>query len=183
MPLQQTVLLNMLSSEFIILNNPFDETDCVSGVFLLNQKYCISFSIIINYLKIRFFAVCLFTRNGNGHDLICVVISLTIQHSLLFLMIGNSCVSFFSISYPLYFFLYNLIVCQTVVKIIDHNNYHLIFWSGQINKTQLRLDSCRNSERVLSVDLHSALTFDNEWEHIFCCSTPNNYQVKIAKMC
>lgn len=34
----QTVLLNMLSSEFIILNNPFDETDCVSGVFLLNQK-------------------------------------------------------------------------------------------------------------------------------------------------
>lgn len=34
----QTVLLNMLSSEFIIVNNPFDEDDCVSGVFLLNQK-------------------------------------------------------------------------------------------------------------------------------------------------
>lgn len=37
----QTVLLNMLSSEFIIVNNPFDEDDCVFGVFLLNQKYII----------------------------------------------------------------------------------------------------------------------------------------------
>lgn len=72
------------------------------------------------------------------------------------------------------------LLCKTVVKINDHNNYHLIFWSGQINNTQLRLDSFRNSEQVPSVELHSALTFDTEWEHIFCCSTQNNYQVKIA---
>lgn len=35
----QTVLLNMLSSEFVIIENPFDGNNCVTGVFLLNQKY------------------------------------------------------------------------------------------------------------------------------------------------
>lgn len=34
----QTVLLNMLSSEFIIIDNPFGDDQLVSGVFLLNQK-------------------------------------------------------------------------------------------------------------------------------------------------
>lgn len=34
----QTVLLNMLSSEFIIIDNPFGVNENVSGVFLLNQK-------------------------------------------------------------------------------------------------------------------------------------------------
>lgn len=35
----QCVLLNMLSSEFNIINNPFDETDNISGVFLLNIAF------------------------------------------------------------------------------------------------------------------------------------------------
>lgn len=34
----QSVLLNMLSSEFTIVNNPFGEAEQVSGVFLLNHK-------------------------------------------------------------------------------------------------------------------------------------------------
>lgn len=34
----QTVLLNMLSSEFVIIDNPFNPGDSVTGVFLLNQK-------------------------------------------------------------------------------------------------------------------------------------------------
>lgn len=33
----QSVLLNMLSSEFIIIDNPFDKEENVTGVFLLNQ--------------------------------------------------------------------------------------------------------------------------------------------------
>ena len=36
----QCVLLNMLSSEFVIINNPFDEEyDPINGVFLLNQSF------------------------------------------------------------------------------------------------------------------------------------------------
>lgn len=35
----QTVLLNMLSSEFVIIENPFGDDEIVSGVFLLNHKY------------------------------------------------------------------------------------------------------------------------------------------------
>lgn len=35
----QSVLLNMLSSEFVIVENPFEEGEQVTGVFLLNQKY------------------------------------------------------------------------------------------------------------------------------------------------
>lgn len=35
----QTVLLNMLSSEFVVINSPFEEADGpVSGLYLLNQK-------------------------------------------------------------------------------------------------------------------------------------------------
>lgn len=34
----QTVLLNMLSSEFVIVDNPFEKGENVTGVFLLNQK-------------------------------------------------------------------------------------------------------------------------------------------------
>lgn len=33
----QTVLLNMLSSEFVVIDNPFNEGEHVTGVFLLNQ--------------------------------------------------------------------------------------------------------------------------------------------------
>lgn len=35
----QSVLLNMLSSEFVIIENPFDAAQLVTGVFLLNQKW------------------------------------------------------------------------------------------------------------------------------------------------
>lgn len=35
----QCVLLNMLSSEFSIINNPFDESDNIHGVFLLNNAF------------------------------------------------------------------------------------------------------------------------------------------------
>jgi NACHT domain- and WD repeat-containing protein len=37
----QCVLLNMLSSEFTIINNPFEESDNISGVYLLNQAFFI----------------------------------------------------------------------------------------------------------------------------------------------
>lgn len=37
----QSVLLNMLSSEFNIINSPFDESDNVHGVFLLNHAFFI----------------------------------------------------------------------------------------------------------------------------------------------
>lgn len=37
----QCVLLNMLSSEFNIINNPFDEDDNIHGVFLLNHAFFI----------------------------------------------------------------------------------------------------------------------------------------------
>lgn len=33
----QTVLLNMLSSEFVVINNPFEKDEDVTGVYLLNQ--------------------------------------------------------------------------------------------------------------------------------------------------
>lgn len=38
----QSVLLNMLSSEFVIIDNPFNEGDPVTGVFLLNQSLYIN---------------------------------------------------------------------------------------------------------------------------------------------
>lgn len=38
----QSVLLNMLSSEFVIVDNPFEADENVTGVFLLNQKCFIS---------------------------------------------------------------------------------------------------------------------------------------------
>lgn len=34
----QSVLLNMLSSEFAIIDNPFEETEPITGLFLLNKN-------------------------------------------------------------------------------------------------------------------------------------------------
>ena len=34
----QSVLLNMLSSEFVIIENPFEKDEPITGLFLLNQN-------------------------------------------------------------------------------------------------------------------------------------------------
>lgn len=64
-----------------------------------------------------------------------------------------------------------------MVKIADPQNYHLIFWTGHINNTKLRLDSCRESQCMDTVDLHSAMTFDADWNTFYCCCTTDTYQV------
>lgn len=35
----QTVLLNMLSSEFVVVDNPFEAGEPVTGVYLLNHRF------------------------------------------------------------------------------------------------------------------------------------------------
>lgn len=60
----QSVLLNMLSSEFVIIENPF-EGDVVTGVFLLNQKFVFSTNFNLNLrfvLKFQFFSVFINTK-------------------------------------------------------------------------------------------------------------------------
>lgn len=46
----QTVLLNMLSSEFVIIDNPFNEGEYVTGVFLLNQWFRILYLIVKKFI-------------------------------------------------------------------------------------------------------------------------------------
>lgn len=72
----QTVLLNMLSSEFVIVENPFGEDENVTGVFLLNQKYGKQFYLIYTKIFELLLLVYSFTLNGSGPDSICGAILL-----------------------------------------------------------------------------------------------------------
>lgn len=60
---------------------------------------------------------------------------------------------------------------------IEHGNHHIICWSGVINDTKLRLDTNKDGKQIPTLYFHSAMTFNTNWENIYCCSTMDNYQV------
>lgn len=64
-----------------------------------------------------------------------------------------------------------------MVKIIDVDNYYIIYWSGIINDTRLRLETYKNRQRLDSVEFHSVMSFDTNMETFYCCNNPNDYQV------
>ena len=72
-------------------------------------------------------------------------------------------------------------ILLTAIKIVDVENYYLIFWSGSINDTRLRLDSCVNGKQSAAIEFHSVLAFDDEMKNMYCCCKADIYQVKMKK--
>lgn len=49
----QSVLLNMLSSEFSIIENPFDEEESITGLYLLNKNLFLHTKLRYAYYDMR----------------------------------------------------------------------------------------------------------------------------------
>lgn len=61
------------------------------------------------------------------------------------------------------------------MKIEEPTLYYIVYWSGQINDTRLRLDSFKGDTQVESFLFHSVMTPNKPWNKIFCCINDNTY--------
>lgn len=55
--------------------------------------------------------------------------------------------------------------------------YHVIYWSGHINETQMRLDSIEGNMISDPLKYHSALAPNKQWDRIYCCVDSDNFAV------
>lgn len=132
----QTVLLNMLSSEFVIIDNPFDVKEQVTGVFLLNH------SLFVN-TKLKFAR---FDMRGAQVELIEIP-NITEEWEIL------------------------------TVEYFNFTEWNMVFWSGKINETQLRLNTIRDEQTIPPVFFHSAMVMTKNRDRMFCCINDNTFQV------
>ncbi|XP_055685545.1 NACHT and WD repeat domain-containing protein 2 [Lutzomyia longipalpis] len=137
----QSVLLNMLSSEFVIIDNPFEAKDQVTGVYLLNQNLFI-------HTKLKWAR---FDMRGNLQEKFDAV-NVTEDWEILLM-------EFYSI-----------------------NEYHVVYWTGQISNEKLRFDTFREEKTIPPVNFHSAMAMNRDRTALYCCSNDNNYQVTAYRL-
>ncbi|KAI8121835.1 NACHT and WD repeat domain-containing protein 2 [Lucilia cuprina] len=83
----QTVLLNMLSSEFVIINSPFEECDGpISSLYLLNQCLFISCKLKWAQFDMRGNLVKIFTTHGDctGWEILHIEFTTPAEYNLIF---------------------------------------------------------------------------------------------------
>lgn len=64
-----------------------------------------------------------------------------------------------------------------MLKIWEPTSFHIIYWSGHINDTRLRLDSFANEKAFESLEFHSAMAANKDWTRIFCCKSTENFGI------
>lgn len=63
------------------------------------------------------------------------------------------------------------------IEFFTSNEYNLIFWSGSINESRLRLDSYKGDLCTPSLYFFSALSLNKMRTKIYGCANENNYEV------
>lgn len=69
------------------------------------------------------------------------------------------------------------------MHMLEPTVYHIIYWSGQITSSRLRIDSFSNTSQTKPLLYYSVLTSDKQWTRLFCCTKPENYSVSEYKYC
>lgn len=59
----------------------------------------------------------------------------------------------------------------------ETTSYIIIYWSGQITTSRLRIDSFLNGYEAEPLLFYSVLTPNKQWNRLYCCSKPTNYSV------
>ncbi|XP_039965755.1 NACHT and WD repeat domain-containing protein 2 [Bactrocera tryoni] len=137
----QTVLLNMLSSEFVVIDSPFEADDGpVSGLYLLNQSLFLTCKLRWSQFDMRGNLVGVYDIQGDVAN--WEILSM---------------------------------------EFLRPTDYNVIFWSGSINETRLRLDSCRNEVFSEPLLLFSALVMNKCGTKIYACANEENYQVSVFR--
>lgn len=60
--------------------------------------------------------------------------------------------------------------------------YQTIFWTGQITDDELRLYTTKENVNLEPLLFHSAMVFNKSRTVVYCCSTPDNYQVSTFEL-
>lgn len=63
------------------------------------------------------------------------------------------------------------------MKIDELTIYYVVYWSGQINDTRLRLDTFKGDCRIEPLTFHSVMVPNKAWNKVFCCRNDNNFTV------
>lgn len=63
------------------------------------------------------------------------------------------------------------------MEIFEPTQYHIVYWSGQIEQYRLRLDTFIDDNDTDPLIYHGAMAANRQWNRIYCCSTQNNYVV------
>lgn len=66
-----------------------------------------------------------------------------------------------------------------VTQYFSMNTYHILYWSGLINDTRLRLDTKKEEIIVKPILFHSAMIPTKDYDTIYCCNNMDNYEVRI----
>lgn len=63
------------------------------------------------------------------------------------------------------------------MEFLNPSEYHVVYWSGKINETQLRFDTVRKTAQADPTYFHSAMVLTKKWDRMYCCTNKKNYQV------
>lgn len=67
------------------------------------------------------------------------------------------------------------------MKIDEPTIYYVVYWSGQINDTRLRLDTFKGDCRIDPLTFHSVMVPNKPWNKVFCCRNDHNFTVRNMK--
>lgn len=67
------------------------------------------------------------------------------------------------------------------MKIDEPTIYYIVYWSGHINDTRLRLDTFKGDCRIDPLTFHSVMVPNKAWNKVFCCRNDNNFTVSESR--
>lgn len=70
-----------------------------------------------------------------------------------------------------------MIFLSVVMQIHEPTIYDIVYWSGQIVDTRLRLDSFKGDAETEPLIFHSAMAPNKLWNKIYCCRNADNFSV------
>ncbi|XP_026300938.1 NACHT and WD repeat domain-containing protein 2 isoform X2 [Apis mellifera] len=132
----QSVVLNTLTSEFVIIDNPFPNKDPVCGIHLMNQFFFV-------YGKLGWYR---FDLRGNLLDMH------TNPED--------------SNKWP--------------ILSVEHTNldeYRIVFWSGNIEDTNMLLHTYRKKRSLDPLYFHSVMVMTNNKQVLYACTCKDDYRV------
>lgn len=63
-----------------------------------------------------------------------------------------------------------------------HGDYHVIFWTGDLDDKRLALQSIQVGQRTSFIQMHSALVMNRKRDLIYTCADPNLNNVSLFKL-
>lgn len=137
----QTILLNLLTSEQIVINNPLQEDETVGGACLLDT-HCVLYGQS-QWVLLTMQGVAVEIHRERCKDT---------QFQLL------------------------------AMDFESHGNYHVIFWTGDLDDKRLIMQTVNDGHRTNPLELHSAMVMNRKRDILYACADLNSSSVSVFKL-